>query len=338
MLSTGTLALALGAAGYGAVTGLLLPRADCRLGMGADGAEEHRTAAEPELGVRAGVPEQSRPGEQSPPEDRSREESRAGSREEGRDEGPEGSRAGSRAGGREESRGGGPRQSVHPDRPGEPGQPSDRGRPAEEHHGGDRGLDRSAGWEGVRGRSGASARTPSGWGYALSGAVWCAAVAAAVGFRPELVVWLLLLPCWLLLAGVDWRTRQLPDVLTLPLAGAAPLLLGLAALAPGAAGRWPDALVGGLGLGGAYFVLFLIHPDGMGFGDVKLALSHGAALGWYGWPVVALGGFLGLASGAVYGVVGVLLIRRAGRKATMPLGPFMVLGALLALMVGGLAG
>lgn len=57
-------------------------------------------------------------------------------------------------------------------------------------------------------------------------ALVCAALAAATGTRPELGVWLLLAPVGVLLTVVDLRVRRLPDALTLPLAGAALLLLG----------------------------------------------------------------------------------------------------------------
>ena len=69
------------------------------------------------------------------------------------------------------------------------------------------------------------------------------------------------------------RVQRLPDVLTLSLAGAALALLAGAAAAPEHAGDWLTALYGALALGGGYFVLFLINPNGMGFGDVKLALG-----------------------------------------------------------------
>ncbi|MEV6043374.1 A24 family peptidase [Streptomyces xanthochromogenes] len=171
----------------------------------------------------------------------------------------------------------------------------------------------------------------------LVGAFACAALAAATGARPELAVWLLLAPCAVLLCLVDLAVRRLPDVLTLPLAGAAAALLGLAALLPGHAGSWSTALLGGLALGGGYLVLFLINPAGLGFGDVKLALGLGTALGWYGWPVLIAGALLGLVLGAVYGV-GLLLFRRASRKAAFPLGPFLIAGALGGLLLGGAAG
>ncbi|MEU8960903.1 A24 family peptidase [Streptomyces sp. NPDC048491] len=172
---------------------------------------------------------------------------------------------------------------------------------------------------------------------ALVTAVVCAALAAATGAHPELAVWLLLAPLAVLLCLVDLAVRRLPDALTLPFAGAAAALLGLAALLPGHAGSWPTALLGGLVLGGGYLVLFLVNPAGLGFGDVKLALGLGVALGWYGWPVLLAGALLGLLLGAVYGV-GLVVFRRASRKTAFPLGPFLIAGAFAALLLGGAVG
>ncbi|MFF3324618.1 prepilin peptidase [Streptomyces sp. NPDC002889] len=164
-------------------------------------------------------------------------------------------------------------------------------------------------------------------------ALVCAALAAATGPRPELVVWLLLAPVAVLLALVDRTVQRLPDQLTLPLAAGAAALLGLAELLPGDGGSWLTALLGGLALGAGYLVLFLIHPGGMGFGDVKLALSLGTALGWYGWPVLLVGAFGGFLLGSLYGL-GLIALRRAGRKTAIPFGPFMIAGALIGLLLG----
>ncbi|CAD5951381.1 MULTISPECIES: prepilin peptidase [unclassified Streptomyces] len=164
----------------------------------------------------------------------------------------------------------------------------------------------------------------------------CLGLAAATGSRPELAAWLLLAPPAVLLATVDRRVHRLPDPLTLPLAAAAVLLLGGAALLPGHAGSWASGLLGGLVLGGFYLLLFLINPNGMGFGDVKLALALGVALGWYGWEVLFLGGFAGFLFGAAYGL-GLVLLRRAGRKTGIPFGPFMIAGALVGVLLGALA-
>lgn len=164
----------------------------------------------------------------------------------------------------------------------------------------------------------------------------CATVAAATGARPELAVWLLLAPVAVLLAAIDRRVHRLPDELTLPAAGVAAVLLGIAVLLPEHGGSWLSALLGGAALGAFYFLLFLINPNGMGFGDVKLALSLGVALGWYGWAVVFAGGFAGFLFGAAYGL-GLMVLRRAGRKTGIPFGPFMIAGALLGILFGGLA-
>ncbi|MFF1275215.1 prepilin peptidase [Streptomyces marokkonensis] len=193
------------------------------------------------------------------------------------------------------------------------------------------------GWLGPA-RCGPCAGPPYGPGTApaVVTALVCAALAAATGTRPELAVWLLLAPVGVLLAVVDFRVQRLPDPLTLPFAGAALALLGPAALVPEHAGEWTTALLGALALGAGYFVLFLINPGGMGFGDVKLALGAGAVLGWYGWPTVMLGTLAGFLLGALYG--GALVVaRRAGRKTAIPFGPFLIGGAFAGLLIGAYA-
>ncbi|MFJ9708612.1 prepilin peptidase [Streptomyces sp. NPDC101234] len=176
-------------------------------------------------------------------------------------------------------------------------------------------------------------RTPRATPLALATALVCAALALAAGTRPELAVWLLLAPVGVLLAVVDFRVQRLPDPLTLPFAAAALALLGVAALLPEHAGHWLTSLYAALALGAAYFVLFLVNPGGMGFGDVKLALGTGAVLGWYGWPTVLLGTFAGFLLGALYGGA-LVVVRRAGRKTAIAFGPFLIAGAFAGLLAG----
>ncbi|GAA2266162.1 prepilin peptidase [Streptomyces ruber] len=191
----------------------------------------------------------------------------------------------------------------------------------------------------VRGWLGRARCAPCGHAYgralpvACVTAVACAVSAAATGPRPELAVWLLLAPVAVLLSLVDLRVHRLPDVLTLPLAGAALVLLGAAALVPGHAGQWRTAVFGALALGGLYLVLFLVRPDGFGFGDVKLGLGLGAVLGWYGWGVVVLGAFAGILFAGLYGLV-LALARRIGRRTAYPIGPALIAGAYVALLLG----
>ncbi|MFF4362307.1 prepilin peptidase [Streptomyces sp. NPDC001604] len=175
---------------------------------------------------------------------------------------------------------------------------------------------------------------PYGTGVlALTTAFVCAALAAATGTRPELGVWLLLGPLGVLLAVVDVGVQRLPDVLTLALAGAALVLLGVVALLPEHAGDWPTALYGALAFGGFFLVLFLIDPGGTGLGNVKPALGLGAALGWYGWPTLMLGTLAAFLLGALYG--GALAVAgRTGRGTGVVFGPCLLGGAFLGLLIG----
>ncbi|WP_409236959.1 prepilin peptidase [Streptomyces sp. PA5.6] len=165
-------------------------------------------------------------------------------------------------------------------------------------------------------------------------ALVCAALAATTGTRPELAVWLLLAPVGVLLTLVDFTVHRLPDVLTLPLAAASLALLGAVTLVPEQAGSWRTALYGSCALAAAYFLLFLINPNGMGFGDVKLALALGAVLGWYGWGVLLIGTFAGFLLASLYGAA-LVVVRRASRKTAIPFGPFLIGGAFVGLLLGG---
>ncbi|MFF9584039.1 prepilin peptidase [Streptomyces achromogenes] len=193
----------------------------------------------------------------------------------------------------------------------------------------DEGAHREAG-------GGTGGETASAAVLATVTALVCAALAAATGTRPELGVWLLLAPVGVLLATVDLRVHRLPDPLTLPLAVAALALLGVTALLPEHTGHWPTALYAALALAAGHFVLHLVNPDGMGFGDVKLAAGTGAVLGWYGWPTVLLGTFAAFLLGALYGGA-LVLARRAGRKTGVPFGPFLLAGTLAGLLTGAFA-
>ncbi|WP_327289001.1 A24 family peptidase [Streptomyces sp. NBC_01198] len=167
---------------------------------------------------------------------------------------------------------------------------------------------------------------------AIGCALLCAGLAAATGPHPELLVWLLLVPVGVTLALVDLRVFRLPDVLTLPAFAVTAALLGVAALLPSHQGSWRRALLAAAAVGALYFLLFLINPAGMGFGDVKLAPTVALPLGWYGWGAVVTGTFASFTLGAVAGLA-LLLTGRATRKSPLPFGPFMLLGTALALLL-----
>jgi leader peptidase (prepilin peptidase)/N-methyltransferase len=166
----------------------------------------------------------------------------------------------------------------------------------------------------------------------LTGALFCI-VTLAVGLTWALPAYLYLTAVCVALAFIDLDTKRLPNVLTLP---SYPVMAGLLLLPAVLDGAWSDyvrALLGGLALFVFYLVLALVYPAGMGMGDVKLAGVLGMALAWLGWGVWFVGTFAGFLLGAVVGL-GLMLVRRAGRRTAIPFGPFMVAGTLLAIVFG----
>jgi leader peptidase (prepilin peptidase) / N-methyltransferase len=135
------------------------------------------------------------------------------------------------------------------------------------------------------------------------------------------------------LALIDIDTHRLPDKLTLPGYVAAPALLGLATLLGAGTAPLVRAILGMIAMFALYFALWFAAPGGMGFGDVKLAGVLGAFLGWLGWDIWGVGLLAGWLLGGVVGTA-LLIFRRAGRKTKVPFGPFMIAGALLAVLVG----
>jgi leader peptidase (prepilin peptidase)/N-methyltransferase len=159
-----------------------------------------------------------------------------------------------------------------------------------------------------------------------------ALLAARFGAAPVLPAYLYLGAVGVALAFIDLACHRLPDALTLP---SYPIALGLLALAALPDGDWPAllrALSAMVVLFGTYFLLAAIYPAGMGFGDVKLSGLLGLYLGWLGWEPVLIGTFLAFLTSAVVGL-GLVIARRATLKSRLPFGPFMLLGALLAVLL-----
>jgi leader peptidase (prepilin peptidase)/N-methyltransferase len=168
----------------------------------------------------------------------------------------------------------------------------------------------------------------------LGTAVLFAVLTLSIGFEAELPAFLYLGAIGVALAMIDIDVKRLPNAIVLPSYPVAAVLLTVAAAVEG---QWEDLLRAGLGmvaLYAFYFLLALVYPAGMGFGDVKLAGLLGLFLGWLGWAEVVTGGFLGFLFGGVVGG-GLVLVRRAGRKSMLPFGPFMLAGALVAILWGG---
>jgi leader peptidase (prepilin peptidase) / N-methyltransferase len=125
------------------------------------------------------------------------------------------------------------------------------------------------------------------------------------------------------ISAIDLEHKIIPNRIVVPAFGV--VLAAQTLLHPS-----PEWALAALGASGFLFAAAVVHPAGMGMGDVKLALLLGAMLG----RVVPVGLMLGMLLALVPSIV--LLARHgaAARKMGFPFGPFLALGAILALFWG----
>jgi leader peptidase (prepilin peptidase)/N-methyltransferase len=133
------------------------------------------------------------------------------------------------------------------------------------------------------------------------------------------------------LAVIDARTRLLPNRLTYPAFVVTIIGLALASLIEGDPGRLLRGLLAAAAVGGLFLLLAFVSPDGLGIGDVKFAPTLALALGWLSWPAVVTGLLLAILLGGVVALVALLMFR-FGRKSSIPFGPSLAIGALLAIL------
>jgi leader peptidase (prepilin peptidase)/N-methyltransferase len=137
----------------------------------------------------------------------------------------------------------------------------------------------------------------------------------------------ILFTCFLVaLAGIDLRTRLLPDQLTLPL-----LWLGLIASVENLYIGQKAAL---LGVMAGYFSLWSVYwvfkqltgKEGMGYGDFKLLAAIGAWVGLKGiLPTILISSLAGAVIGSIW-----LAMKGRDRATPIPFGPYLAVGGWIA--------
>ena len=167
----------------------------------------------------------------------------------------------------------------------------------------------------------------------LGTAVLFGITGAHFGLSWELPAYLYLVAIGVALALIDIDVHRLPNKIVLPSYVVVPVLLTIASLGNDDWNALLRAGIGGVALYAVYFLLRLAYPQGMGFGDVKLAGILGMYLAWLGWGQLAVGAFLGFLLGGVVGGA-LMVVNRANRKSKLPFGPFMIAGAYLAVLFG----
>ncbi len=148
------------------------------------------------------------------------------------------------------------------------------------------------------------------------------------GFRVAAICWLVTfaLPAVL----VDATAQRLPDILTWPcLTGVVALSLAQAA-ATGSLATGVRTVIAGIAVAGAFLLLALLAD--VGIGDVKLAASLGVVLGYVSWHAVAAGIAAGFCIAGLQATA-MLLVQQRGVSARVPLGPALLAGGFLALVL-----
>lgn len=174
-------------------------------------------------------------------------------------------------------------------------------------------------------------RRPLLAGSAAATAVALALLAARFG-GIELLAFSAVAAIGVAASTVDLVERRLPSQLLLPgyalLAG----LLALEAVRTVDPAAYIRAVTAAVAVAGTYLTIALVSRGGLGAGDVKLGGLLGMAMGWQGWPIVLGGTLLAWTAGATT----ILIASRATGHShdSIPMGPFLLGGAVLALGLG----
>ncbi len=96
--------------------------------------------------------------------------------------------------------------------------------------------------------------------------------------------------------------------------------------------RLQGATLGGLVAFALFFLVNLMNPRWMAFGDVRLSLVFGFGLAWVS-PMALFQAFLYANLMAIAVGFTLIAIHRAERRSALPFGLFMALGAGLALLL-----
>ncbi len=183
-------------------------------------------------------------------------------------------------------------------------------------------------WSILRGRC-RDCGAPIAWRYPaveLLTAVVFALIVGVAGADEDLILELPFAAALVACAGIDLEHHIIPNKILAPLA-----VFGVAGAAVIDPDMLPELLIAGAGAFLFLLLAALAYPAGMGMGDVKLAGVMGLFLGLRVVPAL----LFAFVAGTVIGVA--IMARKGtaeGRKTGVPFGPFLALGAILALLVG----
>jgi len=187
----------------------------------------------------------------------------------------------------------------------------------------------------IPGRMGSEHRKRSllWWGVAyVVGGLYGASIAVAVDRWAVLPAYLVFGAATLALALIDLDHQLIPNRVLFPFLAVGAALLLVGALVEADSGAWLRGAAGAIAYFAGLLVVGLAARGGFGMGDVKLALLLGLFLAYVGWGTLAVGAVLAILLGGVASVA-VLVSRRGGRNAKFAYGPYLVLGAWIAVIL-----
>jgi leader peptidase (prepilin peptidase)/N-methyltransferase len=159
-----------------------------------------------------------------------------------------------------------------------------------------------------------------------------AVMAWRVGVQATLPAYLVLGVVCAVVTVSDLAARKIPAAVVLP---AYPIVLVLLVVGSVSDGQWWSlgrAVIAMAVLGGFYLALGLGFEGQFGIGDIEFGGLLGLCLGYLSWPVVVAGTLLAWCLAAlaipVRGALG-----RPNVATELPAGPFLVAGALVAVLV-----
>jgi leader peptidase (prepilin peptidase) / N-methyltransferase len=164
-------------------------------------------------------------------------------------------------------------------------------------------------------------------------AVLFAAVGARFHDSWALPAFLTLTAALIAISAIDLEHFIIPNRIVYPVGIASVILLAGAAALEHSWSPFGRALLGAIGAFVFFFVLHVVAPGGMGFGDVRLSAVLGLFLGWMGGMQVFGGLFLGFLLGAVIGML-LIAFGGRGRKQHIPFGPFLAAGTMIFVLFG----
>lgn len=134
------------------------------------------------------------------------------------------------------------------------------------------------------------------------------------------------------LSAKDIASHRLPNRLVGQWLAASLVLLLLLGFFQGTPQQLLQGLLGMVILGLGYLLMHLVSAGAMGMGDVKLAAVLGLNIGYFSLTGLMLATIITFVSASVF-VLGGTILRKLTLKSAVPFGPFMVMGAVAALLV-----